>query len=102
MDLLIPETVFSVVFLTELPDKTALASLILGSRHRPLFVFAGHGRLQGPCGAGCSPVSDQLAARRPRCHRSTSARRPRITDELSKPIGRRDPGCGAGHYSVAG
>ena len=76
MDLLIPETVFSVVFLTELPDKTALASLILGSRHRPLFVFAGHGRLQGPCGAGCSPVSDQLAARRakmPQINVSTQA-----------------------------
>lgn len=41
MDLVIPATVFGVVFLAELPDKTALASLILGSRYRPVFVFAG-------------------------------------------------------------
>ena len=34
-------TVFVVIFLAELPDKTALASLILGSRYRPAFVFAG-------------------------------------------------------------
>ena len=34
-------TVFAVIFLAELPDKTALASLILGSRYRPVFVFAG-------------------------------------------------------------
>jgi Ca2+/H+ antiporter, TMEM165/GDT1 family len=34
-------TVFAVIFLAELPDKTALASLILGSRYRPLYVFAG-------------------------------------------------------------
>jgi Ca2+/H+ antiporter, TMEM165/GDT1 family len=41
VDLVIPATVFGVVFLAELPDKTALASLILGSRYRPVFVFAG-------------------------------------------------------------
>ena len=41
VDLVIPATVFGVVFLAELPDKTALASLILGSRYRPGFVFAG-------------------------------------------------------------
>jgi putative Ca2+/H+ antiporter (TMEM165/GDT1 family) len=34
-------TVFAVVFPAELPDKTALASLILGSRYRPAWVFAG-------------------------------------------------------------
>jgi putative Ca2+/H+ antiporter (TMEM165/GDT1 family) len=34
-------TVFGVIFLSELPDKTALASLILGSRYRPAYVFAG-------------------------------------------------------------
>jgi Ca2+/H+ antiporter, TMEM165/GDT1 family len=34
-------TVFGLVFLAELPDKTALASLVLGTRYRPLFVFAG-------------------------------------------------------------
>lgn len=34
-------TVFAVIFLAELPDKTALASLVLGSRYRPSWVFAG-------------------------------------------------------------
>lgn len=41
MSLAIAATVFAVVFPAELPDKTALASLILGSRYRPLHVFAG-------------------------------------------------------------
>lgn len=34
-------TTFVVVFPAELPDKTALASLILGSRYHPGYVFAG-------------------------------------------------------------
>jgi putative Ca2+/H+ antiporter (TMEM165/GDT1 family) len=34
-------TVFAVIFTAELPDKTALASLILGSRYRPTWVFVG-------------------------------------------------------------
>jgi Ca2+/H+ antiporter, TMEM165/GDT1 family len=34
-------TVFLVIFLAELPDKTALASLVLAARYRPAFVFAG-------------------------------------------------------------
>ena len=34
-------TVFGLIFLAELPDKTALASLVLGTRYRPLHVFAG-------------------------------------------------------------
>jgi putative Ca2+/H+ antiporter (TMEM165/GDT1 family) len=34
-------TVFAVIFTAELPDKTALASLILGTRYRPLYVFVG-------------------------------------------------------------
>jgi putative Ca2+/H+ antiporter (TMEM165/GDT1 family) len=34
-------TSFAVVFPAELPDKTALASIMLGSRYRPLYVFAG-------------------------------------------------------------
>jgi Ca2+/H+ antiporter, TMEM165/GDT1 family len=41
MSLAIVGTVFGVIFLSELPDKTALASLILGSRYRPAYVFAG-------------------------------------------------------------
>ncbi len=41
MSLAIAATVFGVIFLAELPDKTALASLVLGSRYRPLWVFTG-------------------------------------------------------------
>lgn len=41
MNLAVIATAFAVVFPAELPDKTALASLVLGSRYRPLFVFAG-------------------------------------------------------------
>jgi Ca2+/H+ antiporter, TMEM165/GDT1 family len=41
MDLPIIATVFAIIFLAELPDKTALASLVLGSRYRSSFVFAG-------------------------------------------------------------
>jgi putative Ca2+/H+ antiporter (TMEM165/GDT1 family) len=33
--------VFGIVFLAELPDKTALASLVLGTHYRPAFVFVG-------------------------------------------------------------
>jgi putative Ca2+/H+ antiporter (TMEM165/GDT1 family) len=33
--------VFGVVFLAELPDKTALAGLMLGTRYRAAYVFAG-------------------------------------------------------------
>jgi Ca2+/H+ antiporter, TMEM165/GDT1 family len=41
ISLAIVATAFIVVFPAELPDKTALASLILGSRYRPGYVFAG-------------------------------------------------------------
>ena len=41
MDLAVIGTVFGLIFLAELPDKTALASLVLGTRYRPLYVFAG-------------------------------------------------------------
>ncbi len=34
-------SVFGVIFLAELPDKTALAALVLATRHRPLAVFLG-------------------------------------------------------------
>lgn len=34
-------TVFGVIFLAELPDKTAVAALVLATRHRPLPVFFG-------------------------------------------------------------
>jgi putative Ca2+/H+ antiporter (TMEM165/GDT1 family) len=41
VNLAVMVTVFAIIFPAELPDKTALASLILGSRYRPAFVFAG-------------------------------------------------------------
>lgn len=41
MSLAVAATVFAVIFTAELPDKTALASLVLGSRYRPAWVFAG-------------------------------------------------------------
>lgn len=41
MSLAIAATVFAVIFPAELPDKTALASLVLGSRYRPGWVFFG-------------------------------------------------------------
>ncbi|TMC29968.1 MAG: TMEM165/GDT1 family protein [Chloroflexi bacterium] len=34
-------TVFAIIFLLELPDKTALATLLLATRHRPLPIFLG-------------------------------------------------------------
>lgn len=41
MSLAVVATVFAVIFTAELPDKTALASLILGSRYRPWWVYTG-------------------------------------------------------------
>jgi len=41
LDLRIVATVFGVIFLAELPDKTAVATLVLATRHRALPVFAG-------------------------------------------------------------
>ncbi|GAU70955.1 hypothetical protein SSP35_24_00600 [Streptomyces sp. NBRC 110611] len=39
--LTVAAVVFGVIFLAELPDKTALAGLMLGTRYRALYVFAG-------------------------------------------------------------
>ena len=36
-------TVFGVIFVAELPDKTALAALVLATRHRPIPVLLGAG-----------------------------------------------------------
>jgi putative Ca2+/H+ antiporter (TMEM165/GDT1 family) len=36
-------TVFAIVFAAELPDKTAVASLLLGTKYRPSWVLAGVG-----------------------------------------------------------
>jgi Ca2+/H+ antiporter, TMEM165/GDT1 family len=41
MNLAVLATVFGVIFVAELPDKTALASLVLGTRYRAGYVFAG-------------------------------------------------------------
>jgi len=41
MNLAILGAAFGAVFVAELPDKTALASLVLGTRYRPGYVFAG-------------------------------------------------------------
>jgi Ca2+/H+ antiporter, TMEM165/GDT1 family len=41
VDPVVIATVFAVIIAAELPDKTALASLVLGSRYRPSHVFAG-------------------------------------------------------------
>lgn len=41
LDLVVIATVFGVVFVGELPDKTAVAALVLGARYRPLPVLAG-------------------------------------------------------------
>jgi putative Ca2+/H+ antiporter (TMEM165/GDT1 family) len=40
-ELVIALTVFGLVFVGELPDKTAVASLVLGARYRPQLVFLG-------------------------------------------------------------
>jgi len=41
MNVAVLGTVFGLIFLAELPDKTALASLVLGTRYRPLHVWTG-------------------------------------------------------------
>ncbi|WP_458078376.1 TMEM165/GDT1 family protein [Streptomyces sp. EMB26] len=41
ISLTVTAVVFGVVFLAELPDKTALAGLVLGTRYRASHVFAG-------------------------------------------------------------
>lgn len=41
MNIAVAATTFGLVFPAELPDKTALASLMLGSRYRPIYVYAG-------------------------------------------------------------
>jgi putative Ca2+/H+ antiporter (TMEM165/GDT1 family) len=41
MNLAVLATVFGIIFVAELPDKTALASLVLGTKYRPGHVFVG-------------------------------------------------------------
>ena len=40
-DLAVIGTVFGLIFVAELPDKTAVASLVLGAKYRPSWVFTG-------------------------------------------------------------
>ncbi|MEU4113843.1 TMEM165/GDT1 family protein [Kitasatospora sp. NPDC028055] len=41
MSVTVAALTFGIIFLAELPDKTALASLVLGTRYRASYVFAG-------------------------------------------------------------
>jgi Ca2+/H+ antiporter, TMEM165/GDT1 family len=41
LDFRIFATVFGVIFIAELPDKTAVAALVLATRHKPMPVFVG-------------------------------------------------------------
>ena len=41
MELSVVATVFAIIFVAELPDKTMIATLIMGSRYRPLLVWIG-------------------------------------------------------------
>lgn len=41
LDLVVIATVFGVILIGELPDKTAVAALVLGARYRPVPVLAG-------------------------------------------------------------
>lgn len=41
MNLAVAITTFALIFPAELPDKTAVASIVLGSRYRPGFVYLG-------------------------------------------------------------
>jgi putative Ca2+/H+ antiporter (TMEM165/GDT1 family) len=41
VNLAVIATVFPIIFIAELPDKTALASLVMGTRYRASWVFAG-------------------------------------------------------------
>ena len=41
VDLGIIATVFAIIFVAELPDKTMIATLIMGSRYRPILVWLG-------------------------------------------------------------
>ncbi|QMU68311.1 TMEM165/GDT1 family protein [Streptacidiphilus sp. P02-A3a] len=41
MSITVAAITFGIIFVAELPDKTALASLVLGTRYRASYVFAG-------------------------------------------------------------
>ncbi|HEX8796331.1 MAG TPA: TMEM165/GDT1 family protein [Polyangiaceae bacterium] len=59
-------SVYGVVFVAELPDKTALAALVLASRHRPLAVLLGAGlalTIQSIVAVGAGHLLSLLPAR---------------------------------------
>lgn len=59
-------TVFGVIFLAELPDKTALAALVLATRHCPLPVFLGASlalTLQSVIAVGAGSLLSRLPTR---------------------------------------
>ena len=67
MNLAVVATCFAVIFVAELPDKTALASLVLGTRYRAWFVFAGvaarHPEAVGVhFGIGCDHLLESMLA----------------------------------------
>ena len=43
VDLVVLALTFGAIFVVELPDKTFLATLVLSTRYRPLFVWIGVG-----------------------------------------------------------
>jgi putative Ca2+/H+ antiporter (TMEM165/GDT1 family) len=59
-------TVFGLIFVAELPDKTALAALVLATRHRPLPVFLGAAlalSIQSAIAVGAGSLFAELPAR---------------------------------------
>ena len=59
-------TVFGVIFIAELPDKTALATLVLATRHKALPVFLGAGlalTVQSIVAVGAGSLLAQLPVR---------------------------------------
>lgn len=66
MSLSLFATVFGVIFVAELPDKTALATLVLATRHRALPVFLGSAlalTVQSIVAVGAGSLLSELPAR---------------------------------------
>lgn len=66
MSLTLFATVFGVIFVAELPDKTALATLVLATRHRALPVFLGASlalTVQSIVAVGAGSLLSELPAR---------------------------------------
>lgn len=114
MSVAVVATVFGLVALAELPDKTMIATVVMGSRSRPLYVWLG--------ASGAFSVHVALAVAAGRLvellpHRAVEtavtvlffagaivllALPERPEQELGEDTaGRRDPGAGAGAWTVA-